>query len=92
MKTGKTTEEKDSLKNLLHDFNLGLNQETETAKEKQTQVPQAADISLPQLLVEAFQSGLKEKANDCDCSEECAKTPQDSRPEPHACRGCHHHV
>ncbi len=76
--------------NLIGNFNLGITEKPDLEIKSQAPDRENHDICLPPLLVEAFQGGLEEgsQACDCGCGEDHDCTASSSGQH---CGGCNHH-
>lgn len=84
---------RDNLMDLVSKFDLGMAEKSNTVEQDQPRKDQSLDLCLPPLLVEAFQSGLEEEFNECNCGcegeHDC--TQHSSSSGHHDCGGCNHH-
>ncbi len=81
------------LKNLVSDFNLGMTEKTMVKSTEQVPEQESCDICLPPSLAKAFQRGLEDGSNDCNCGcgeeHDCAHHASSSGHN--GCGGCNHH-
>ncbi|MEA1922473.1 MAG: hypothetical protein U9N63_07445 [Pseudomonadota bacterium] len=84
---------RDYLKGLISEFDLGMTEEPNVTVQDQLSQQESKDLCLPPLLVKAFQSGLEEELRDCNCGcgEEHDCTQAASSSTHNGCGGCKHH-
>ncbi len=85
---------RDYLKGLISEFDLGMAEDSNVAAQDQPSRKESEDICLPPLLVKAFQSGLEEELRDCNCGcgdgqHDCTQAASSSAHN--GCGGCKHH-
>ena len=58
---------RENLKNLISEFDLGMTEKSNVAVQDQPTKKESVELCLPPLLVEAFQNGLEEGLDECNC-------------------------
>lgn len=83
-----------SFKYLESEFSQGMAEKPGiTMQDHQTIEKENSNLCLPPLLVKAFQAGIEEERNKCNCgcSEEHDCSHHADSSGDHGCGGCHHH-